>query len=77
VKLVVVVWTDACLRSDWSLGVDFACAVMTTVGWLVAEDDDTIAVASEQDTKNPTDFRGVTSIPKVNVLSIDDQKGGD
>jgi len=74
VRLVVVVWTDACLRSDWSLGVDFACAIMRTTGWVVAEDDDTIAVASEQDTKNPTDFRGVTSIPKVNVLSIEHQK---
>jgi hypothetical protein len=70
--LVVIVWDDAWVRAEESVAMGDVHAThkpmsITTIGWLLLENEDGISVANEyyDDT-----YRGRTFIPRAMVKSV-------
>lgn len=73
-EFVVVEWEDAAQypSGEWHDDTGLSPIRMTTVGFLVKEDDTLIAVAQDYspDRDDTTPYRNLSVIPKVNICKV-------
>lgn len=68
--LIRVTWRDAAFDLvDEAIGVE----TMTTVGWLIHQDDDCVRIASER--YSHEQYRGITVIPLECVTNMETLEG--
>ena len=65
-KMVEVTWKDCCM-SDWQ-DAKPALITMRTVGYVIEENEEYIAIAKEQN-DNPS-YRHLSTIPKSGIVEI-------
>ena len=72
-RIVKVKWRDSnCQWSQHEKDFDLKVEVLESVGWLLRENDDHVAICQDILIAMETnDVRGQTVIPKENVLSIE------
>ena len=67
---VIVEWRDSNQYSGWmEKSHPFALALITSVGWLLADEEQRIVIAHSYDKEGDTAL-GICVIPKENIISI-------
>ena len=76
-EIVLVIWRDVIATSGWEKETDVECPKLTSVGWLISDDEQTVKIATtldydgfaEENEPLPVPY-GITAFPKGCVVEI-------
>ena len=70
-EIVLVIWKDVISTSGWEKEEDVQCPKLTSIGWLISDDEETVKIATtldhdgfaEENVSLPVPY-GITAFPK-------------